>query len=291
MPQKIHFLLNERVHPVPNPIFAQAMALLEERGYVVTSGIPEEALLCPDLLDARHDLYVLKSQTELALSIAGVLHDRGGRFLNPYPACALAQNKITAAGRLAAAGVPVPRCWVTAEFARLRWLAAERPIVVKPYRGHRGESVLVAHGPDDLEGLKLGDRPMLVQEFIAGEGGDLKIYVVGSHVFGVRKHFSTESFRATGVPVPVSAQVRDIALRCGRAFGIGLFGLDIIEGNDGPVVVDFNHSPGFRGVPDAAPLIAAHVEDVLHGRARLPAKPPALDCAACWTRRLQEVPA
>ena len=291
MPLKIHFLLNERVHPVPNPIFTRVMALLQERGHAVTSGIPEEALLCPDLLDARHDLYVLKSQTELALSVAGVLHDGGGRFLNPYPACAMAQNKITAASRLAAAGVPVPRCWVTADVARLFWLAAERPIVVKPYRGHRGAQVLVAHTPDDLRELQLTDRPMLVQEFIPGEGGDLKIYVVGSHVFGVRKDFSAESFQATGVPVPVSRQVRDIALRCGRAFGIGLYGIDIIESQDGPVVVDFNHSPGFRGVADAAPLIAAHVHDVLRGKTRRPATPPALQRAPSWGDLLQEMPA
>jgi ribosomal protein S6--L-glutamate ligase len=290
-PQKIHFLLNERVHPVPNPIFARAMALLEQRGFTISSGIPEEALLCPDRLGARHHLYVLKSQTELALSVAGVLHDRGGRFLNPYPACALAQNKITAASRLAASGVPVPRCWLTADFARLCELAAERPIVVKPYRGHRGAGVVVAHAPDDLVGIELGDQPMLVQEFIPGKGGDLKVYVVGQNVFGVRKDFSAESFRATGTLVAVTPAVRAIALRCGAAFGIGLYGIDIIESPDGPVVVDFNHSPGFRGVPDAAPLIAQHVENVVRGRTRLPAVPPALKAQAAWGGFLQEIPA
>ena len=291
MNKKIHFLLNERVHPEPNPIFGRAMALLSQRGYIVSSGIPEESLLEPDRLGARHDLYVLKSQTELALSIAGVLHDRGGRFLNPYQACAMAQNKITAASRLAAAGVPVPRCWLTTDFARLCDLASERPVIVKPYRGHRGAGVVVAHGPDDLAGIGLLDQPMLVQEFIPGDGSDLKIYVVGKDVFGVRKRFSAESFRATGMPVAVTPQVREIALRCGRAFGIGLYGLDIIEGPEGPVVVDFNHSPGFRGVPDAAPLIARHVEDVLRGRTRLPETPPALRAPAAWRGFLQEVPA
>lgn len=290
MNQTIHFLLNERVHPEPNPIFVRAMALLGERGFTVSSGIPEEALLCPDRLGVRHDLYVLKSQTELALSVAGVLHDRGGRFLNPYPACAIAQNKITAASRLAAAGVPVPRCWLTADFGRLCELAAERPIVVKPYRGHRGAGVVLAHTPDDLVGIQLTEQPMLVQEFIPGRGGDLKIYVVGRNVFAVRKDFSSESFRAVGVPVPVTPEVREIALRCAQAFGIGLFGLDIIESPDGPVVVDFNHSPGFRGVPDAAPLIARHIEDVLRGRVRLPAIPPTL-LARAAAGFLQEVPA
>jgi ribosomal protein S6--L-glutamate ligase len=291
MRKSIHFLLNERVHPVPNPTFVRAMALLEERGCTVTSGIPEEALLCPDRLVAEHDLYVLKSQTELALSVAGVLHDLGGRFANPYPACALAQNKITAASRLARAGVPVPRCWLTADMARLQALAAERPIIVKPYRGHRGAGVVIAQRPEDLAGIRLGELPMLVQEFIPGAGGDLKIYVVGTQVFGVRKSFSADSFRATGMPVPVSREVREIALRCGQAFGIGLYGIDIIESADGPVVVDFNHSPGFRGVPDAAPLIARHIEDLLRASADLSPTAPALHRAADRDGLLQEIAA
>ena len=291
MKPKIHFLLNERVHPVPGPASTRAMALLADRGFAVSSGIPEESLLCPDRLGARHDLYVLVSQTELALSVAGVLHDRGGRFLNPYPGCAIAQNKITAASRLAAAGVPVPRCWLTADFARLCDLACEQPVVVKPYRSQRGAGVVVAHGPDDVAGIQLLEQPVLVQEFIAGDGSDLRIYVVGSSVFGMRKRRSDSGARAIGRPEVVTPQLRAIALRCGQAFGLGLYGIDVIEGPGGPVVVDFDHAPGFRGVTDAAPLIARHVEDVLGGRTRLPAIPPAIQASASWGGFLQDAPA
>jgi ribosomal protein S6--L-glutamate ligase len=287
---KIHFLLNERVHAEPNPIFAAAMALLRQRGFIVTSGIAEEALLSPDELDAEHDLYVLKSQTELALSVAGVLHDRGGRFVNPYPACALLQNKITAAGRLAASRVPVPRSWVTGDLALLHELAAAHPLVIKPYRGHRGAGVVVIRSPADLAALPPPAQPLLVQQFIAGAGGDLKVYVAGDQVFAVRKPFSDSSFRGTGVPCAVTAQVRDIALRCGRAFGLGLYGIDIIESADGPVVVDLNYSPGFRGVADAASPIARYIEDFAHARTTLPVNPPALRVTA-WAGFLAQAAA
>lgn len=277
---KIQFLLNERVHAEPNPIFAAAIALLRERGFSVSSAIAEEALLSPDAFDVEHDLYVLKSQTELALSVAGLLHDRGARFVNPYQACALLQNKITAAGRLAASGVPVPRSWVTGDPALLRKLASVHPIVVKPYRGHRGAGVVVIRSPADLAALPAPAQPMLVQQFIAGTGGDLKVYVAGDHVFAVRKPFSGSSFLGTGVPCAVTAQVRDIAVRCGRAFGLGLYGIDIIESPNGPVVVDLNYSPGFRGVADAASPIARYIEDFAHGRRTLPLTPPPLRVTA-----------
>jgi glutathione synthase/RimK-type ligase-like ATP-grasp enzyme len=90
----------------------------------VRSGIPEETLIEPDRLEVAHDLYVLKSHTELSLSVAGVLHARGARLLNPYPSCIATQNKIVAARRLRAAGVPTPRCWVTGD--RRCWSPSSR---------------------------------------------------------------------------------------------------------------------------------------------------------------------
>jgi glutathione synthase/RimK-type ligase-like ATP-grasp enzyme len=72
----------------------------------------------------------------------------------------------------------------------------------------------------------------------------------------------------------VSEEVRRIALCCGRVFGLGLFGVDIIEGPDGPVIVDVNSFPGYKGVPNAAPLIADYIAD--HARGLLPLALPAV---------------
>jgi glutathione synthase/RimK-type ligase-like ATP-grasp enzyme len=60
--------------------------------------------------------------------------------------------------------------------------------------------------------------------------------------------------------VPVTPQVREIALRCGEAMGLSLYGLDVIESPDGPVVVDVNYFPGYKGVPGAAAAIADHID-------------------------------
>ena len=57
----------------------------------------------------------------------------------------------------------------------------------------------------------------------------------------------------------MSEEVRDIALRCGAAFGLGLYGLDLIETPRGPFVVDVNYFPGYKGLPDAAEAVADHV--------------------------------
>jgi ribosomal protein S6--L-glutamate ligase len=266
---RILFLLARRVPPVPSPVLVDVARRLRDRGHAVDTIIVEEAVSVPERLSVEHDLYVIKSHTELTLSLAGVLHAKGARTLNPYPACATVQDKITAAVRLAAAGVPVPRSWMTGDLRLLAPLVDTWPVVVKPHRGHRGAGVVVVPDPATLAALPPTAGPVLVQEHVRGCGEDLKVYVVGEDVFAVRKPFSADSFTRPGRPAPVTPEVREVALRCGAAFGLGLYGLDVIESQDGPVVVDVNYFPGYKGVPDVAPLLADYVDRFASGARRL----------------------
>jgi ribosomal protein S6--L-glutamate ligase len=270
---KLYFILARRVPPVPSPVLAEVFRLLEARSFRVASGIAEEVLTRPDELTVRHDLYLLKSHTELALSLAGVLHAQGARLLNPYPSCVVTQNKIVASRLLRAAGIPTPDTWVTGDFTLLRDVAAARPLILKPYLGHRGAGLRIVRDPVELDALPAPDGPVVAQEYIEGGGEDLKVYVVGEEVFAVRKPFSRTSFTRPGRPCPVSPDVRDIALRCGRAFGLGLYGLDVIESARGPQVVDLNTFPGYKGVPDVAPRIAEFIARYAKGDVPLPAAP------------------
>ena len=256
---KIHFLVNQRLNAEPNPVYAVVIDILEHRGFHVNRTVAEESLLSPDTLQPKDDVYILRSQSDLSLSVAGVLHQRGGRFLNPYPACALLHNKITASSALAAAGVPVPRSWVTGDFSLLSELACVLPLIVKPARAHRGAGFVVIRSPADLTRMAAPAQPMIVQPLIPG--ADLKVYVVGDQVVAMRKRFAGTGRRGVCLPCAVTPEVRDIALRCGRAFGLGLYRVDIIESPGGPVVVDLDCAPGYRGVADIAPLIARYIEE------------------------------
>jgi ribosomal protein S6--L-glutamate ligase len=53
--------------------------------------------------------------------------------------------------------------------------------------------------------------------------------------------------------------MREVALGCGRAFGVGLYGVDLITSGGKPYVVDINTFPGFKGVPNAEELLAEHI--------------------------------
>jgi ribosomal protein S6--L-glutamate ligase len=257
---RVACMLDRRAHAMPTPLLESVFGRLELRRIHVHWIVPEEQLTRADALEPQYDLYLLKSQSQLALSLAAILHARGARLLNRYPACAAVRDKVVAAGRLRAAGIPAPRTWVTHDLGLLESLLQRGPLVVKPQNGLHGAGVHVLRRTADLAALPPPDGPQLVQELVQGIGTDLKLYVVGGRVFGVRKPFSRDSYAEPGEPCEVPEAARDIALRCGRAFGLGLYGLDVIESPDGPVVVDVNYFPGYRGIPGADALIADYVE-------------------------------
>jgi glutathione synthase/RimK-type ligase-like ATP-grasp enzyme len=269
---KLFFLLVRRVPPVPSPVLQEVYQILFRRGFEVETGIAEEMILRPDRMRVEHDLYILKSHTELSLSIAGILHSQGANLLNDYPSCMATQDKIQGSRRLRAWDIPAPACWVTGDFSLLRSLVEEQPLLIKPYRGHRGAGITLVRNPSELDALPQPESPVIIQEYVPGQGEDLKVYVVGDQVYAVRKTFSSTSFSQPGWPTSVSSEVRDIALRCGQAFGLGLYGLDMIESPDGPVVVDLNYFPGYKGIPAIAPQIADYIANYAsgHGRLNLP---------------------
>lgn len=268
---RLYFLLVRRVPPVPSPVL-DAVGLLRDWGFQVDVRIPEEIATEVTDFGASQDLYILKSHTELAHGLAGCLHQMGARLLNPFESCEAVQNKFIATRLMRSADVPTPRTWLMGDFRVLRPILEDHPVVIKPYRGHRGAGVRLLRTPADLDGAPPSDDVFLVQEYVEGTGEDLKVFVVGDEVFGTRKTFSPTSFAEAGRPCPVRPEVREIALRCGEVFGLGLYGLDFVEGPDGPVVVDLNYFPGYRGVPGAAARIAEYIAAYARGETVL--RPP-----------------
>ena len=151
MRARLYFMLAFRNNSrSPNPVLVSVFDILKARGVQVEIGIAEQMLLRPEELSVSHDLYILKSHTDLWLSLAGVLHLQGARLLNPYLSCIATQNKIMTARRLHAAGIPIPRSWVTGNLSLLNVVAAGMPLVMKPFDGRRGNGVHIVNDPGEL---------------------------------------------------------------------------------------------------------------------------------------------
>jgi ribosomal protein S6--L-glutamate ligase len=245
--------------------------LLEDWGATVELIYPDDERIDLGTVQPEHDLYILKSGTELALSFAGALHTVGATILNPYPIAAVCRDKIVATRRLQHADVPVPDTYTALHPARLAPLLDDGPLVVKPYRGSEGRGVHVVWDADELDDLPCDGGPVFAQRYHEPQGRDRKIYVIGGQVFGVKRVWPVRSFEdKLGEPFTITPELREIALRCGTAFGLELYGLDIIVSGDRPYVVDISSFPGFKGVPDAALRLADYIfaagERVLRGQ-------------------------
>jgi len=266
---KLCFMTARRDPPVPSQIVLDASEILSRRGHQVRSEIAEETLTQIDSLKTDGSLYLLKSYTELSLSLAGVLHAQGARVLNPYPSCVACRNKIISLQYLRAGGIPVPRSWITADMSLLIPLVKKMPLIVKPWMGWRGIGIKVVRTPEEVKALPVPEAPLIVQEFLEGTGEDLRLYVAGEKVFATRKPFSASSFSIPGRSCTVTPAERELALRCGRAFGLGLYGLDLIETPTGASVVDVNYFPGYKGTPNAAEAVADYIENYAAGKVSL----------------------
>ena len=236
------------------------MRALSDAGVVVDVIHPVKQML--ELSDVRveHDLYVLKKTSRLALSIAGALHAQGAVIVNPYPVSVALRDKIITSRILQSAGVPTPDTYVASRPERLESLLDGGPLVVKPYQGSDGFGIRVVRSVAELAAVPAGKDPVFAQRYHPPQGRDRKMYVIGGRVFGVKKVFPARTdAEKHGEPFTPTAELREIVVRCGQAFGIDLYSIDIIESKGKPYVVDMCSIPGCRGVPDGPSHLASYL--------------------------------
>ena len=140
--------------------------------------------------------------------------------------------------------------------------------MLKDARGSQGAGVRwvdVADLPGELEALPAG--PYLVMADVPREGEDLKVFVAGDAVSAIWRPFpATDLAAKRGRPADLPPPVRAATLATGAALGLECFGCDFVLGPDGPVLVDVNAFPGYKGV-DAVPGVLRAIADRVEGRA------------------------
>jgi ribosomal protein S6--L-glutamate ligase len=245
-----------------NSVMREAALMLSEKGATVDMLNPEEQAIDLANIKVEYDLYILKSSSQSAISFAGLLHLAGANLLNPYTVVAMMKDKVLATRILLTAEVPLPETFMAARPQQLDGLLADGPLVVKPYwGGSQGRGVRIVEKADELDDSADGQGLVFAQRYHKPDGRDHKIYCIGGQMFGVMRVWPARTYEEKlGEPFDVPPEMSEIALRCGRAFGIDLFGLDIIVSDGKPYVVDINTFPGFKGVPEAARHLAAYIQ-------------------------------
>ncbi len=157
------------------------------------------------------------------------------------------------------------------------------PIVIKLIEGTQGIGVLLAESVKQAESiielLQSQKQNVLIQKFVAeSKGKDIRAFVVGDQVVAaMRRVAQGQEFRSNvhrgGVaePVELDERYRETAVRCAQILGLRVAGVDMLEGKDGPQVMEVNSSPGLEGIETATELdIAGAVVDYLAAQVDFP---------------------
>jgi len=225
------------------------------------------------------DIYLLKSHTLQALEVALHLEQRGALVVNSWASSSACQDRVLMAQRMTEARLPCPRTWSFHSWGDVRGLdraisTLRFPLMIKSRYSHRGDLVAKVHDVEQLQALagQWRHEPFILQEFVRGDGWDIKLWVIDRQIFAARRRTPLDANAPQeDVPMPIEtlpSDWRSVTLEIGRIFDLRLYGVDLLvtEQGQGPLVVDVNSFPGYRGVADAASALIALVERLLEER-------------------------
>lgn len=214
-----------------------------------------------------HDAWVLKTVSGgPGLTLLEAAAAVGLTTINDARSIRGVRDKALAAAIGRSRGLPVP---VTYAAARPEVLAeiprSEFPLVVKPADGSSGRAVRLVASPDLLTHMNddlAKDGMLIAQPYVPNSGIDLKAYSVGGQVYATQRCSPLHPERTVSErQVPLTAETAALVAEAGAVYGLDLYGVDILLGPDGPVIVDVNDFPSFRQVPHAAARVAQAILD------------------------------
>ena len=215
------------------------------------------------------------SITRRGVAIVRQFEQSGVIVLNSSQGILRSRDKLVACQMMAEARVPVPitahvGAWEDTDRAVRRVGGA--PCVVKSTEGTHGSGVFLVNSAQQarqlvFQMLERGMRP-LVQEYVKeSHGSDIRALVVGGKVVAsMRRKAHGSEFRSnfhlggSVSNIELTEEQREIAVRSTETLGLELAGVDMLESERGPLVLEVNSSPGLEGIEGATKInVAAEV--------------------------------
>jgi len=187
--------------------------------------------------------------------------------LNSASAITQSRDKLYSLQLLINSGLPIP----TTGFANspldtdeLIKMVGGAPLIVKLLEGTQGKGVVLAETKKAAESLinafKSLRANILVQEFIKeANGKDIRCFVVnGKVVESIMRTAAPGEFRAnihmggSAAITKITPEERRIAILATKTMGLKVAGVDIIRGQNSPLLLEVNSSPGLEGIEGAS---------------------------------------
>ncbi|MGJ8632609.1 MAG: RimK family alpha-L-glutamate ligase [Luteolibacter sp.] len=157
------------------------------------------------------------------------------------------------------------------------------PVIIKLLEGTQGVGVILADKIEIakaiVETLHSTKQQVLLQKFVAeSKGKDVRAFVIGDRVVAaIRRVAQGQEFRSNvhrggkAECITLEPAYEEAAVRAAQIMGLRICGVDMLEGKDGPQIMEVNSSPGFEGIEGATGLdIAGEVIDYIADQVKFP---------------------
>ncbi|QFG69942.1 30S ribosomal protein S6--L-glutamate ligase [Ornithinimicrobium pratense] len=157
------------------------------------------------------------------------------------------------------------------------------PVVIKLLEGTQGIGVILAPtakvAEAIIETLHGTNQQVLIQHFVKeSKGKDIRALVVGDRVVAaMRRRAQGDEFRSnvhrggSVEGVDLDPAYAEVAVRAAHIMGLRVAGVDMLEGDEGPLVMEVNSSPGLQGIEAATKLdVAGAIVDYIADQVGFP---------------------
>jgi RimK family alpha-L-glutamate ligase len=179
--------------------------------------------------------------------------------INPPEAIEHCVDKYDLLAILEENGIPVPRTAVTENFdeAFKAFNELGGDVVVKPIFGSRGIGSTRVKDPEIastiFRAITFYHGVIYLQEFVHHDFSDIRAFVVGDSVIAAMKRVA-DSWKTNYSQGALPEQIRldrtleEMAIKSAKLIECKIAGVDILESPRGPLVVEVNSQPGWRGL-------------------------------------------
>ncbi len=243
--------------------FNQLVACVKRKPYVLFDG--EDLAEKIDALIVRPIGRGSLEEIIFRMNLLRKLERIGVKVINPPEAIERSVDKYHTLTLLEEAGIPVPKTMVTENsYEALRaFHELGGDVVVKPLFGSRGFGVMRISNPDEairiFRNLAFNHEVIYIQEFIHHGNWDIRTLVLGKGILAserrVSDHWKTNiSQGARPTPIKLDDEIEELAIRSAEVIGCEVAGIDILDGPEGPVVIELNSQPGWKGLQEITPI-------------------------------------
>ncbi|HEY1533413.1 MAG TPA: RimK family alpha-L-glutamate ligase [Polyangiaceae bacterium] len=248
---------------------------------LVESGSP--ALFFRNRKLSRYDAVIPRigaSISGFGTAVVRQFEQMGVFSLNSSFAISSARDKLRGAQILSRHGVGIPPTAFARDRANVSQSIAAvggAPVVIKLLEGAQGIGVILAETPKIaeaiIETLQSTRQDVVIQRFVSeSRGRDIRAFVVGDRVVAaMSRQAAGDEFRANlhrggrATKIDIDPAFERTAIVAAQVMGLHAAGVDMLEGPEGPQVLEVNSSPGLEGIEtatgvDVASAIVEHLE-------------------------------